>query len=73
VKENKKKEDCTILFPSGKGRCLTDEAFAGEIEALTEQMEREEREKMERAKTRAQKRALKDAIEARWKVVKAEW
>jgi hypothetical protein len=36
-------------------------------------MEREEREKMERANTRAQKRALKDTIEAWWKVAKAEW
>jgi hypothetical protein len=73
VKENKKKEDRTILFPSGKGRCLTDEAFARKIEALTEWMEREEREKLERANTRAQKRALKDAIKAQWKVAKAEW
>jgi hypothetical protein len=64
VKENKKKEDCTVLFPSGKGKCLMDEAFAGEIEASREWMEREEREKMERANTRAQKRALKDTIEA---------
>lgn len=61
------------MFPGGQGRCLTEEEFINEIRRQQERIAQEEREKEERAESRTRQRALKDAVEVRWKAITAEW
>ena len=57
AKENKKKEDCTVLFEKGMGRHLTDPQFA-------ELLQKHEREKEEAAAKKQQRKAGREAGKA---------
>lgn len=72
-KENRKKDDRTILFPNGHGRCLTEDAFREAIFQQNERAKQAVASKKARVELRAEKRALKEAIEERWKSVMVEW
>lgn len=72
-KENRKKDERTILFPNGHGRCLTEEAFREAIFQQNERIKEAGVAKKARMELRAEKRVLKEAIEERWKSVMVEW
>lgn len=73
AKEKKKKDDHTILFPGGHGRCLTEQAFINAIDQQAERIVQEEHGKRVRAEARAQKRVLREAIDNQWRAAMTEW
>lgn len=73
ARSKKKKDDCTLLFPGGLGRCLTSDEFAALVDAQAAKAAQEEEDKRARAVLRAQKRSKKDLIDARWKEAMEEW
>jgi hypothetical protein len=66
AKENKKKDDRTVLFEKGMGRHLTDPQFA-------ELLQKHEREKQEAAANKQQRKAGREAGKAARAALEAEW
>jgi uncharacterized glyoxalase superfamily protein PhnB len=66
AKENRPKDDRTILFPGGFGRHLTDSEFGQQLEAQNQR-------KAEKAAEKARKKGLSEANKAARAAVDAEW
>ncbi|KAF8991411.1 hypothetical protein BDQ17DRAFT_1254931, partial [Cyathus striatus] len=66
-KENQKKSDCTVLFPGGLGRHLTDPELIQAKRACEEERKREETDKKRRKEERRRKEEEKDWSDKEWK------
>ncbi|GBE85904.1 hypothetical protein SCP_0804280 [Sparassis crispa] len=72
AKENKKKDDRTVLFPGGHGRHLTEPEFTEQLSEQSERKEAEAVEKNKRKDERATQKKVKADAEEEWKVIQAE-
>ncbi|KAF8977499.1 hypothetical protein BDQ17DRAFT_1440607 [Cyathus striatus] len=68
-KENRKKSDCTVLFPGGLGRHLTDPELIQAKRAHEEDKKREEREKMRRKDDKKRRKEEKGCRDEEWKQI----
>jgi hypothetical protein len=73
AREKKKKDDRTMLFPHGHGRCLTGDEFTGAMVAQAASRAEEAEKRRKRVEERAEKRSKTDLVNARWKEVTDEW
>jgi hypothetical protein len=69
IKENKKKDDRTILF-EGKAVALTADEFEAKLRMMAQKRAADAAEKEQRAATRATKKDARTALESRWEEMK---
>ena len=72
ARENKKKTDCIMLFPEGKGRHLTEKVFIQELEHLEQAKQGKEVEKNRWKAGRAARQTGKAAVNAEWQMLLQE-